>query len=121
MTAFTEMLPRVSGSVGTARRLVEIHGTGLSAKQREDAGLMASELVTNALLHGAGAITLRITSGPDDVLFEVADEGHGRIAIIPTPGLVGGWGLRLVDQLADSWGARDGSTCAWFRLVLAPV
>jgi two-component sensor histidine kinase len=118
VTDYTAALPRASGSVRAARELVAIHGVGLSVRQLDDAGLMASELVTNALRHGRGAITIRITSGLDDVTVEVADEGHGDVAIAPAPGASGGWGLRLVDALADAWGAGHGSTRVWFCVLL---
>lgn len=114
----TAALPRAPASVRAARELVAIHGVGLTARRLDDAGLMASELVTNALRHGRGAITIRITSGRDDVTVEVADEGHGDVAIAPSPGASGGWGLRLVDALADAWGARYGSTRVWFCVLV---
>ncbi len=28
----------------------------------------------------------------------------------------GGWGLHLVETLAESWGVREGSTHVWFEL-----
>jgi anti-sigma regulatory factor (Ser/Thr protein kinase) len=118
VTDHTAALPRASGSVRAARELVAIHGVGLSVRQLDDAGLMASELVTNALRHGRGAITIQITSGLDDVTVEVADEGHGDVAIAPASGASGGWGLRLVDSLADAWGARRGRTRVWFCILL---
>jgi anti-sigma regulatory factor (Ser/Thr protein kinase) len=118
VTDYTTALPRASGSVRAARELVAIHGVGLSVRQLDDAGLMASELVTNALRHGRGAITIRITSGLDDVTVEVADEGHADVAIASASGASGGWGLRLVDALADAWGARHGSTRVWFCILL---
>lgn len=77
---------------------------------------MVSELLTNAVAHGVGAISLRIDIGEDAVLVEVADEGNVAVAPSPAPGAHGGWGLRIVDQLADDWGVLDGSTKVWFRL-----
>jgi len=118
MTTFAAPLPRAPEAAGAARRLVEIHADGLSAAQRDDAGLMVSELVTNALLHGEGAIGIRITSDPQHLTIEVADDGQGKVAITPVPSAFGGWGLRIVDELADSWGVRAGSTHVWFRLRL---
>jgi anti-sigma regulatory factor (Ser/Thr protein kinase) len=118
MTVFLSALPRAAESVRAARQVVEIHGGRLSETQREDAGLMVSELVTNALIHGRGAITIRITPGLEDLTIEVADEGHGKVRITPDPGALGGWGLRVVDELADTWGASNGSTRVWFRLRL---
>lgn len=120
MTAFTTDLPRAPESVRAARQLVAIHVTGLSETRLADACLMVSELVANALIHGRGAITLRITPGRDRVTIEVADEGHGNVAIAPAPGASGGWGLRVVDELADGWGARQGSTRVWFEVSKPP-
>ena len=52
----------------------------------------------------------------------VADDGPGFDPDTlrgPSPDNVGGWGLLLVEQLADSWGVdRDGSTFVWFELKL---
>jgi anti-sigma regulatory factor (Ser/Thr protein kinase) len=118
MTEFSAELPRETRSVRAARQLVAIHATGLSDAQLADACLMVSELVTNALLHGSGAISIRIAAGPERVMVEVADEGHADVAIAPVPGASGGWGLRVVDGLADGWGARAGSTRVWLVMEL---
>ena len=77
---------------------------------------MVSELVSNALVHGTGTISLRIDIEPDAVRIEVSDEGEVAVAPSPTPGAHGGWGLRIVEQLADDWGVLDGSTKVWFRI-----
>ena len=77
---------------------------------------MVSELVTNAVLHGVGAISLRIDADVDAVRIEVADEGNVAVAPSPEPGAHGGWGLRIVERFADDWGVADGSTTVWFRL-----
>ena len=116
MTEFTAELPRDRTSIRAARGLVASHAGGLSDAQLADACLMVSELVTNALVHGTGAIGLRIATTPDRVTIEVADDGHGDVAIEPTPSSSGGWGLRVVDELADGWGAHKGSTRVWFEL-----
>jgi two-component sensor histidine kinase len=118
VTTFASPLPRATASIRSARELVELHSVGLSAAQHDDAGLMVSELVTNALVHGRGAITIRIASQPAHLTIEVADEGHGTVSIVPAPGAAGGWGLRIVDELADDWGTRKGSTRVWFRLLV---
>jgi anti-sigma regulatory factor (Ser/Thr protein kinase) len=114
----TVTLPRAADSVAAARRLVRAHAGGLGAQRRADAVLLVSELVTNALRHGNGAITLRIAREPHELVVEVADAGSGAVKISPRAGAddVGGWGLRIVDWLADDWGVRVGSTCVWFRL-----
>jgi anti-sigma regulatory factor (Ser/Thr protein kinase) len=116
MNALDTTLARSPDSVGTARRLVNEHTNTLGSQQRDDAALMVSELVTNALVHGIGTITLRMDVETDAVRIEVSDEGNVALAPSPTPGAHGGWGLRIVDQLADDWGVLKGSTKVWFRI-----
>jgi anti-sigma regulatory factor (Ser/Thr protein kinase) len=116
MNALDMTLPRSTDSIGTARRLVNEHTGTLNSQRRHDAALMVSELVTNALVHGIGTITLRIDVETDALRIEVADEGNVALAPSPTPGAHGGWGLRIVDQLADDWGVLEGSTKVWFRI-----
>lgn len=116
MTRVTTELSRSPASSRVARELVSAQTTTLGSRQREDAVLLVSELVNNALLHGIGTIWLRIDVETDGVRVEVADQGNVSVAPNPTPGAHGGWGLRLVDELADDWGVLEGSTRVWFRL-----
>ena len=78
--------------------------------------LLISELVTNAVLHGTGEIRLTIDVAGRDARFTVCDEGDGKPAVRPEPGPDGGWGLRLVGQLATRWGVREGRTQVWFEV-----
>ena len=55
-----EHLARSSDSVSTARQLVHDHTTRWASRGEKTPLSMVSELVTNAVLHGTGAITLRI-------------------------------------------------------------
>jgi anti-sigma regulatory factor (Ser/Thr protein kinase) len=116
MNTLSTNLPRSPQSVGTARRIVRGHTPSLDSRQRQDAVLMVSELVTNAVVHGVGAIWLRIHAEADTVRIEVADEGNAALAPSPEPSAHGGWGLRIVERLADNWGVLDGSTKVWFQL-----
>lgn len=116
MNTLRTNLPRSPDSISAARRLVDGQTTSLGFQQRQDAALMVSELVTNALLHGIGAITLRIDVEGDAARIEVADDGKVAFAPRPEPGAHGGWGLRIVEQLADDWGVLEGSTKVWFRI-----
>jgi anti-sigma regulatory factor (Ser/Thr protein kinase) len=118
MSTFATTLPRAAASIQLARELVGTHGTRLTGAHRDDARLMVSELVTNALRHGQGVITLGITPATYHLTVEVADEGHGEVVIAAASGASGGWGLRIVDELADAWGFDSGSTRVWFRLPL---
>lgn len=84
-----------------------------------NAQLLVSELITNSVKYGEGPLSLRFDTGPGGRLrVEVADDGAGF-----TPSArrkpatdVGGWGLYLVEAVADSWGVFDGSTHVWFEL-----
>lgn len=64
--------------------------------------LVVSELVTNALRHGGGTYTLRLTAHPD--LIEVAvDDPSPQAPRMRTPdldGATGGFGWRMVNDLA---------------------
>ena len=87
--------------------------------------LAVSELTTNAVVHGRGRITLTVGATGDRVRVAVEDEG-GREPVMQDPGTVrgvagGGWGLRIVDSIADRWGteSRDHGTVVWFEHLLA--
>lgn len=82
--------------------------------------LAVSELVTNALLHGEGGIDVTVELHGDRVRLAVEDEGFGPEPVRvrePTITGSGGRGLRLVDGLSDSWGARrvPGRTLVWME------
>jgi signal transduction histidine kinase len=86
----------------------------------EDARLLVTELVTNGVRHGRGEHVRLIldTSEPDRLRCEVIDEGHGFLPIARAghASEPGGWGLYLVEKLAETWGVREGSTHVWFEL-----
>lgn len=112
----TATLARDATAPRRARELLREHAAGLPAERMDTAVLLISELVTNAVVHGAGAISLAIDVDASRAWFAVCDEGGGAPAIRDDPGADGGWGLRLVDQLATSWGVEDGRTRIWFEL-----
>ena len=109
-------LTRNHGAPGQARALLREHADGLDRQRLDTAVLLISELVTNAVLHGTGEIRLTIDIRRHDARFSVCDEGSGTPAVRPEPGPDGGWGLRLVGQLASRWGVREGQTQVWFEL-----
>ena len=118
MNETTTTLPRSPDSARLARDIVSSSTVGLSNELRENAVLLTTELVANALLHGEGIVTLRVVHEPEELLVEVADEGHGAVEMTSKPTSLGGWGLRVVDEIAADWGVRSGSTRVWFRLFL---
>jgi len=104
-----------------ARRRVRatLAGWGLS-DPAASVELAMSELVTNALLHGEGGIDVTVEVRGDQVWLSVGDEGFGPEPIglrEPSSTGSGGWGLRVVDGLSDSWGAHrvPGHTVVWME------
>ncbi len=91
-----------------------------------DAMLVASELVTNAVLHsGCGSEhVLHITAGIRGGCVRICVEDPGLAGGSVTQLAVsefsdGGIGLLIVDQLVDRWGAeRDGGYRVWAELAL---
>lgn len=76
----------------------------------DTATLVASELVTNALVHGEGRPLLRLML-TDTLLMEVTDEGAGlpmahEVDMFQTRGR----GLMLVQAVAKEWGCRQATT-----------
>lgn len=80
--------------------------------------LLVSELVSNAVRHGKGVVTVRADLNEDRLLVEVIDEGSGLERSIRRHDFedVGGWGLRIVDTAASRWGVHAGTTHVWFEL-----
>jgi anti-sigma regulatory factor (Ser/Thr protein kinase) len=98
-------------------------GRAVSAKVLEDATLLVSELVSNAVRHaprdGIPEIELRLKLDPERVRVVVSDPGAGFVAEprLPTASESSGWGLYLVDRIADRWGVitKDRSE-VWFEI-----
>ena len=100
------------------RRVVERFAAELGPVQLEDARLLTSELVTNAVVHGRGSIVLSALLDEDRLMIEVTDEGEGFERVVRQHGLdvVGGNGLNIVEMLASRWGIHAGSSHVWFEL-----
>jgi anti-sigma regulatory factor (Ser/Thr protein kinase) len=119
MTETVLTLERTADAPREARGHVRNHRC-LEPDRVEDAVLLVSELVTNAVKYGPEheAIRLIIASNDRRSRFTVHDLGLGPLPEMrdqtdPAPG---GHGLRLVDMLADRWGVERGSTRVWFEL-----
>jgi anti-sigma regulatory factor (Ser/Thr protein kinase) len=83
--------------------------------------LLVTELIANSVKHAqANAVALNVVVGRGAVLVEVRDEGPGFEPMDRTAAQdkASGWGLFLVDRLADRWGvAREQTfTRVWFEL-----
>jgi anti-sigma regulatory factor (Ser/Thr protein kinase) len=114
-------LDRGPNAAATARRgLARLPGD-LDAPLMETLRLLVTELVTNSVKHtGADSVRLRILVGNSAVWTEVSDGGPGfDPARTGTPSRDHtGWGLFLVERLAERWGVdQDGAgTTVWFEL-----
>jgi anti-sigma regulatory factor (Ser/Thr protein kinase) len=87
----------------------------------DTATLLASELATNALVHGHGRIELRLRLTRDRLVLESVDSGqHMPRRRRAGDDDEGGRGLQLVASLADRWGFRatDLGKVVWAELDL---
>ncbi|MDT0305588.1 SpoIIE family protein phosphatase [Streptomyces sp. DSM 44917] len=116
----------VGRSVATARGFVRdtLQGWGL-ADLIEDAVVLTSELVTNAVVHAGTSAEVRCLRDPQGVRVEVVDRHPERMLPMgevsrSRPDLTseGGRGLMLCAALAARWGVDYTTTdkCVWFRL-----
>jgi anti-sigma regulatory factor (Ser/Thr protein kinase) len=116
-------LARDPDSAAEARRALGDVSDHLSQRRLEDAQLLVSELVTNAIRHAglAERETIRLIVETDDrgMRVEVCDGGTGFALTepAPDPSRPSGWGLYLVRELSDRWGVdQEGETRVWFEL-----
>lgn len=85
------------------------------------AQLIASELVTNSILHGEPPIVVRVVVDESDGLpvIEVEDSGDGSPRVQPeSDTATDGRGLVLVSALAKEWGTRPlpgGGKVTWSK------
>jgi anti-sigma regulatory factor (Ser/Thr protein kinase) len=109
-------------AVAEARRWAAGVADGLVEPDKEDdLRLVMSEVVTNALRHGASGATIELAITPKDefLCVQVTDDGPG---LAPRPRALtteenGGFGLFLVEQLTRRWGVtrERGRTRVWFE------
>ena len=111
-------LPSEPASIGRARHAVVRTCEAWGIPDAANAELVVSELVANAVLHGYGHVSLQLYDTGDGLRIEVEDanptppvttDGH--------PGRVGGFGMQIVERLAD-WGWRQsrGGKLVWAKV-----
>ncbi|RJK94189.1 ATP-binding protein [Vallicoccus soli] len=107
-------------AVARARRAVaaQVERAGFAALA-DDAALLVSELVANAVLHARTEVEVRVVAQEGGVRVEVQDGSP----VLPLPGALratamSGRGLVLVATLARRWGVepREGGKVVWFEL-----
>lgn len=118
----------VGRSVATARSFVRdtLQGWGFSDIV-DDAVVLTSELVTNAVVHAGTSADVLCLRSDDGVRIEVADRYpereiplQGSLATMGSPDREGGRGLQLCAALAGRWGVDYSPTHkqVWFHLHL---
>ena len=87
----------------------------------QTAELLVSELVTNAITHARGTVTVEIDCADHALSVTVSDDEPREPQLQPERPLAdGGRGLRMIESLAGSWGVRPRKggqgKDVWFRL-----
>ena len=99
-------------------------GHALSEDEQTDLELLVSELVTNAVRHGGMSgpedlVVVLVAVGPERTRLEVCDRGAGFEPGRPAPRSMadggGGFGLVLLERMAEAWGVGAGEegVCVW--------
>jgi hypothetical protein len=79
----------------------------------DDAALVATELLSNALRHAGTTAQLAVTINAEHVRVAVFDTTRDAPVVSAHPGAAGGYGLRLIDEVSTRWGwqpTADGKT-----------
>ncbi|GAA2617096.1 hypothetical protein GCM10010411_60300 [Actinomadura fulvescens] len=123
------MLPHAPSSVAIARKRLtsDLIASGVFDSVVDDASVIVSELLSNALRHARALPSgqVRVTWSYQGEMLEVAvSDGGAMTEPRRGPGTLsslGGRGLGIVEALSEGWGVRheDGATTVWAQL-LAP-
>jgi anti-sigma regulatory factor (Ser/Thr protein kinase) len=117
---YSTSLPKSPGSAAQARLFLNRVRDDVSEQVLENARLLVSELVANAVEHvqEEGEIELRVELSDGVLRVEVLDPGPG---FEPRPRRADsdrGWGLHFTDRLAARWAADcEGRARVWFELL----
>ena len=118
-------VPRDRAGATEARRFVRRFAAQhhLDGRCTASAGLVASELVANACVHGAAPIELAVSRHSEMLRIEVTD-GDPRTEVVPRPRRsltdLHGRGLHVVDAVARCWGTthQRNSKTVWAEVDL---
>jgi anti-sigma regulatory factor (Ser/Thr protein kinase) len=86
----------------------------------DDAAVLASEIVTNAVLHGSGPVYVEVESEDNRLHVAVTDTASALPVLRDRDDLwtEGGLGLHIVEAYATQWGVipHIGGKTVWFRI-----
>jgi PAS domain S-box-containing protein len=117
------LLPSEPASIGRARHAVLRTCQAWGLPDSAAAELVVSELVANGVLHGWGNIALRLFDTGDGLRIEVEDANPAPpVATDGHPNRLGGFGMQIVERLAD-WGWRPAGSgkLVWAKLRPVPA
>jgi anti-sigma regulatory factor (Ser/Thr protein kinase) len=122
-------VPGQPSSVAAARTFLVrlLKGWGVHDRVIDDASLLTSELLTNAVTHGTGFVELRIRLENDRMHVAVHDNADDELPVLPPTDSMSlnGRGIRLVQSIAHDWGIDNdvGSQgkSVWFELTARPT
>lgn len=110
-------------AAGEGRHALDRLDGSLDEDQLGELRLLVTELLTNSVRHGASDsdwITLDVEIYANSVRVVVTDPGPGfevEGKPRPHPDRPGGWGLCLIDSMADRWGVDAADeTAVWFEV-----
>ena len=112
-------MPESTSSAAAARKwLRDVVADDVSTRVLDDVVLVASELVTNAIVHAHSGVHVLVGPWNGGLHLEVTDKGPGTPSLSTTASAgVGGRGLRIVDDVTSAWGVRSSPTSktVWAR------
>ncbi|RXS80562.1 ATP-binding protein [Streptomyces sp. TM32] len=121
-TGFAVAVKPVEAHVARMRRITTAHLRlwRVPAPLSESIVLALSELVTNGIVHGHGAVGLIVRYTADLLRIEVSDGNPAPAQLRHADdGDISGRGLFLVASLATDWGVSDGGTTTWCEFCLS--
>jgi anti-sigma regulatory factor (Ser/Thr protein kinase) len=122
MRTRSAVFPDDAASVASARHLVADAASASGLGELEAlAELLASELVTNAVRHAHGPVSVSASQATEGTMTVTVCDHDRKLPRLKRHGSssYGGRGLQIVDAIADRWGVvpkADGK-CIWFELV----